>query len=261
MIGFIGGGNMAEALIKGISSLGKTSIIVSEPRADRREYIGKTYGVVTTESNREAAGRANIIILAVKPQNMADVLDELAGVVTQEKTVVSIAAGITIAYLQSRLQTGLLIRVMPNTPALVQEGMSVLSLCSCLPEKVIAPVRDIFSSIGKVLTLPEKYMNAVTALSGSGPAFVALFAEAMTASGEKMGLTYDIASELSIQTLIGTAKMLETGMPPETLRKMVTSPGGTTAAGVKVFEENGLRELVGQALDAARKRAEELASA
>ena len=261
MIGFIGGGNMAEALIKGISTFGKTSIIVSEPRADRREYLRKTYGVFTTESNSEAASQANIIILAVKPQQMADVLDEITGVVTQEKTVVSIAAGITISYLQSKIQTERLIRVMPNTPALVQEGMSVLSLCSCLPEKVIAPVRDIFSSIGKVLTLPEKHINAVTALSGSGPAFVALFAEAMTASGEKMGLTYDVASELAIQTLIGTAKMLETGMPPENLRKMVTSPGGTTAAGLKVFEEKGFYELVGQALDAARKRAEELASA
>jgi pyrroline-5-carboxylate reductase len=261
MIAFIGGGNMAEALIKGITSLGKTSIIVSEPRADRRDYLGKTYGVLTTESNSEAAGSGNIIVLAVKPQNMVDVLNEITGVVTQEKTVVSIAAGITLSFLQSKLQTGRLVRVMPNTPALVQEGMSVLSLCSCLPDNVIAPVRDIFSSIGRVLILPEKYMNAVTALSGSGPAFVALFAEALTASGEKMGLTHDNAAELAIQTLIGTAKLLETGMPPEALRKMVTSPGGTTAAGVKVFEEKGLYELVGQALDAARKRAEELASA
>jgi len=261
MIGFIGGGNMAEALIKGILSRGKTSIIVSEPRQDRREYLGKTYGVFTAESNTEAVGWASIIVLAVKPQNMADVLNEIAGAVTQEKTVVSIAAGIPLSYLQSRLQTGRLIRVMPNTAALVQEGMSVLSLCSCLPENVIAPIRDIFLSIGKVLTLPEKYMDTVTALSGSGPGFVALFTEAMIMSGEKMGLTHDVASELSIQTLIGTAKLLETGMPPETLRKMVTSPGGTTAAGVKVFEEKGLFELVGQALDAARKRSEELASA
>jgi pyrroline-5-carboxylate reductase len=261
MIGFIGGGNMAEALVKGILSHGKSSIIVSEPREDRRHYLGKTYGVFTTESNSEAAGWANIVILAVKPQNMADVLDEIKGVVTQDKTVVSIAAGIPIAFLQSRLQTDKLIRVMPNTPALVLEGMSVLSLCSCLPENVIAPVRDIFLSIGRVLTLPEKYMNAVTALSGSGPGFVALFAEAMIASGEKMGLTRDNAAEMAIQTIIGTAKLLETGMPPENLRKMVTSPGGTTAAGVKVFAEKGLYQLVEQALDAARKRAEELASA
>jgi pyrroline-5-carboxylate reductase len=139
--------------------------------------------------------------------------------------------------------------------------MSVISLCSCLPANIIAPVRDIFISIGKVLTLPEKNMDAVTALSGSGPGFVALFTEAMIESGEKMGLTRDNASELAVQTVIGTARLLETGMPPANLRKMVTSPGGTTAAGVKVFEEKGLVTLVTQALGAAKKRAEELASA
>jgi pyrroline-5-carboxylate reductase len=261
MIGFIGGGNMAEALIKGILSRENKKVIVSEPREDRRDFLSRTYSVLTTASNIEAVGPAEIIVLAVKPQNIAAVLDEISGSVTAEKTVVSIAAGITLAFLQSRLKTERLIRVMPNTPALVQEGMSVISLCSCLPPQVIAPVRDIFISIGKVLTLPEKHMDAVTALSGSGPGFVALFTEAMIASGEKMGLTKDNASELAIQTVIGTAKLLETGMPPETLRKMVTSPGGTTAAGVKVFEEKGLAVLVAQALGAAKKRAEELASA
>jgi len=261
MIGFIGGGNMAEALIKGILSRENKKVIVSEPREDRRDFLSRTYGVLTTASNTEAVGQAEIIVLAVKPQNMAAVLDEISGGITAEKTVVSIAAGITLAFLQSRLKTERLIRVMPNTPALVQEGMSVISLCSCLPPHVIAPVRDIFISIGKVLTLPEKHMDAITALSGSGPGFVALFTEAMIAGGEKMGLTRDNASELAIQTVIGTAKLLETGMPPETLRKMVTSPGGTTAAGVKVFEEKGLAALVAQALKAAKKRADELASA
>jgi len=261
MIGFIGGGNMAEALIKGILSRENKKVIVSEPREDRRDFLSKTYGVLTTASNTEAVGSADIIVLAVKPQNMAVVLDEISGVITADKTVVSIAAGITLAFLQSRLKTERLIRVMPNTPALVQEGMSVISLCSCLPANIIAPVRDIFISIGKVLTLPEKHMDAVTALSGSGPGFVALFTEAMIESGEKMGLTRDNASELAVQTVIGTAKLLETGMPPENLRKMVTSPGGTTAAGVKVFEEKGLVTLVTQALGAAKKRAEELASA
>jgi pyrroline-5-carboxylate reductase len=261
MIGFIGGGNMAEALIKGILSRDNKKVIVSEPREDRRDFLSKTYGVLTTASNTEAVGPADIIVLAVKPQNMAVVLDEISGVITADKTVVSIAAGITLAFLQSRLKTERLIRVMPNTPALVQEGMSVISLCSCLPANIIAPVRDIFISIGKVLTLPEKHMDAVTALSGSGPGFVALFTEAMIESGEKMGLTRDNASELAVQTVIGTARLLETGMPPANLRKMVTSPGGTTAAGVKVFEEKGLVTLVTQALGAAKKRAEELASA
>ncbi|MBI3353581.1 MAG: pyrroline-5-carboxylate reductase, partial [Nitrospirae bacterium] len=188
MIGFIGGGNMAEALIKGIRGKGQGSreeIFVSEPREDRKKYLEQTYSIKTTSDNKEVASSCNIIILAVKPQNMASVLDEIADVITDEKTVVSIAAGIKLSFLQSKLKTKRLIRVMPNTPALVQEGMSVISLCECFSDTDIATVREIFMSIGKVLTLPEKNMNAVTALSGSGPAFIALFVEAMIESGER----------------------------------------------------------------------------
>jgi pyrroline-5-carboxylate reductase len=262
MIGFIGGGNMAEAIIKGVKSQEsgvRRDILVSEPREDRRKYLQQTYGIKTTGSNKEVASSCNIIILAVKPQNMAVVLDEIADLITEDKTVVSIAAGITLSYLQSKLKTKKLIRVMPNTPAIVQEGMSVMSLCECFSDRDIAIVRDIFMSVGKVLTLPEKYIDTVTAVSGSGPAFVALFIEAMIEAGEKMGLSKDNASELAIQTLIGTAKLLDTGMPPVKLREMVTSPGGTTAAGLKVFEEKGFKDIVYDALHAAKKRAEELA--
>jgi pyrroline-5-carboxylate reductase len=262
MIGFIGGGNMAEAIIKGVKgqeSGVRRDILVSEPREDRRKYLQQTYGIKTTGSNKEVASSCNIIILAVKPQNMAVVLDEIADLITEDKTVVSIAAGITLSYLQSKLKTKKLIRVMPNTPAIVQEGMSVMSLCECFSDRDIAIVRDIFMSVGKVLTLPEKYIDTVTAVSGSGPAFVALFIEAMIEAGGKMGLSKDNASELAIQTLIGTAKLLDTGMPPVKLREMVTSPGGTTAAGLKVFEEKGFKDIVYDALHAAKKRAEELA--
>ncbi|MBI5042893.1 MAG: pyrroline-5-carboxylate reductase [Nitrospirae bacterium] len=262
MIGFIGGGNMAEALIKGVRSsefgVRSINILVSEPREDRRKYLEQTYSIKTTPNNKEVATLCNIIILAVKPQNMASVLDEIADLVTDEKTVVSIAAGITLSNLQGKLKTKKLIRVMPNTPALVQEGMSVLSLCECFSDRDIAAVREIFMSIGKVMTLPEKYMNAVTALSGSGPAFIALFIEAMTDAGVKMGLSRDNASELVAQTLLGTARLLDTGMAPDRLREMVTSPGGTTAAGLKVFDEKGLKNIVIEALQAAQKRAEEL---
>lgn len=258
MIGFIGGGNMAEALIKGMTSHGMRDIIVSEPGEERRNYLERSYGVMTTPLNRPVASSCNIIVLAVKPQNIAAVLDEISGVITEEKTVVSIAAGITLSYLQSKLKTRRLIRVMPNTPALVQEGMTVMSLCECFSDRDIATVREMFMSVGRVLTLPEKYMNAVTALSGSGPAFVALFVEAMVEAGVKMGLNRDNALELAIQTLIGAARLFETGMTPETLREMVTSPGGTTAAGLKVFGEKDLTGLVGDALLAALKRAEEL---
>ncbi|HSW61711.1 MAG TPA: pyrroline-5-carboxylate reductase [Dissulfurispiraceae bacterium] len=258
MIGFIGGGNMAEALIKGMRIEGIRDIIVSEPKEERRHYLESTYHVRTTASNPEVIGASTIIILAVKPQNMGQVLDEITGGVDENKTIVSIAAGITLAYLQSKLKTTRLVRVMPNTPALVLEGMSVLSLCSCLPGPVIAPVRQIFMSIGKVTTLPEKQINAVTALSGSGPAFIALFIESMIAAGEALGLSSESARELAIQTLIGTAKQIGEGMSPEKLREMVTSPGGTTAAGLAAFQEKGLKEITISALQSAHKRAEEL---
>ncbi|MEW6584438.1 MAG: pyrroline-5-carboxylate reductase [Nitrospirota bacterium] len=258
MIGFIGGGNMAEALIKGIRQGGKKDIIVSEPRADRRAYLEKTYGVTTTSDNKEVTKRCNIIIFAVKPQNMDEVTAEIADTLAKEAIVISIAAGITLSYLSSRLKTDRIIRVMPNTPALVLEGMSVLSLCECIADKEMSIVRDIFMSVGKVLVLPEKYMDAVTALSGSGPAFFAYFVEAMIEAGEKVGLSRENASDLAIQTMSGTAKMLDTGMPPAKLREMVTSPGGTTAAGLKIFEERNMKTLIADVIGAAKKRSEEL---
>ncbi|MEW5747091.1 MAG: pyrroline-5-carboxylate reductase [Nitrospirota bacterium] len=258
MIGFIGGGNMAEALIKGMAGQGMRDILVSEPREERRTFLRQAYGIRTTASNRDVASSCSIVVLAVKPQNMGPVLDEIAADVPPETTVVSIAAGISLAFLQSKLGTKRLVRVMPNTPSLVLEGMSVLSLCECFDDREVARVREIFMSVGKVLTLPEKYLDAVTAVSGSGPAFIALFVEAMIDAGGRLGLAREHAAELSQQTLLGTAKLLETGMTPEQLRAMVTSPGGTTAAGLAVFEEKGLKAVVADALAAAKRRAEEL---
>ncbi len=147
---------------------------------------------------------------------------------------------------------------MPNTPALVQEGVSVLSMCECIHDREMGIVKEIFMSIGRVLILPEKYMDAVTALSGSGPAFFALFVEHMIQGGVEIGLSKDTSSELAIQTFIGTAKLLESGISPENLRIMVTSPGGTTAAGLKVFEETGFKDIILKVLLAAKKRSEDL---
>ncbi len=258
MIGFIGGGNMAEALIKGILRSGKKDIIVSEPRGDRRSYLEETYGVQATPDNREVCRRSPVVILAVKPQNMDEVTDEISGSLSGDALVISIAAGITLSYLSSRLKTRKIVRVMPNTPALVQRGMSALSLCECIQERERAVVRDIFASVGRVIVLPEKHMDAVTALSGSGPAFFALFTEKMIEAGTALGLSDTDASELAIQTMIGTAQLLETGMPPARLREMVTSPGGTTAAGLRVFDEGGLSALVLAAVKAAALRSREL---
>jgi len=259
VIGFIGGGNMAEAMIKGIVQSGLKDIIVSEPRDDRRAYLEKTYGIKVSPDNREIVRNSHIIILAVKPQNMDDVTNGITDLISNDKIIISIAAGITLSYLSSRLnKTSKIIRVMPNTPALVQEGMSVLSMFECIADKEMVFIRDIFMSIGKVLVLPEKYMDAVTALSGSGPAFIALFVESMIEAGVAVGLSRENAAELAIQTLIGTAKLLETGMPPDKLREMVTSPGGTTAAGLGVFEQKGLKNIVTAVIEAARDRSKEL---
>ena len=257
-IGFIGGGNMAEAMIKGMTSRDMKDILVSDPRNERRQYLQENFGIETTGSNKEVASSCNIIILAVKPQNMETVVSEISETVTGEKTVVSIAAGITLDYLSSRLKTEKLIRVMPNTPALVQEGMSVMSLCECFSGRDIALVREILMSVGKVITLPEKYMDAVTAVSGSGPAFIALFIEAMIEGGIKSGLNNDDALTLAVQTLAGASKLLDSGMSPLKLREMVTSPGGTTEAGLKIFDEKGFKGIVSDAVEAAKNRAGEL---
>ncbi len=258
MIGFIGGGNMTEAIIKGILAKHGRDIMVSEPVDKRRAYLEKTYNIKTTHNNKEVVKNCNIIILAVKPQNMASVTAGISDEISNDKLVVSIAAGITLAYLSSRLKTTKIIRVMPNTPALVQEGMSVMSMCECINDKEMQVIKDIFMSSGLLLALPEKYMNAVTALSGSGPAFFAYFVEAMIEGGVRMGLGKDDAATLAVQTFLGTAKLLDTGINPSKLREMVTSPGGTTAAGLKLFEDRGFKEIVIASIEAATNRAKEL---
>ncbi len=258
MIGFIGGGNMAEAIIKGIFVKHGGDIIVSEPVDKRRAYLEETYHIKTTPDNKEVVRNCNIIILAVKPQNMDDVTAQIADVISEDKIIVSIAAGITLSYLSSRLNTAKIIRVMPNTPALVQEGMSVMSMCECMHDKEIGLIKDIFMSIGILISLPEKYMDAVTALSGSGPAFIAYFIEAMIEGGIKTGLSKDNATELAVQTLLGTARLLDTGISPSKLREMVTSPKGTTAAGLKVLEGKGLKDIVTATIEAAANRSKEL---
>jgi pyrroline-5-carboxylate reductase len=258
MIGFIGGGNMAEAMIKGMLQSNIKDIIVSEPRAERRDYLTNTYKIKTTFDNKMTVKLSDIIILAVKPQNMEEVLDEIKESLTDDKLIISIAAGITLSYLNSKLNKSKIIRVMPNTPALVQEGMSVLSMQECIHNKEMDVVRSIFMSIGKVLVLPEKYMDAVTALSGSGPGFLAYFVESMIEGGIKVGLDKTISSELAIQTFIGTAKLLETGLQPTKLREMVTSPAGTTAEGLKVCEEKNLKDIIISVIEAATRRSKEL---
>lgn len=258
MVAFIGGGNMAEALIRGMVDAGRRDIIVSDPVEERRNHLVETYGVRTTASNTEAVNAASVVVLAVKPQQMSEVLDEIALAVTKEHTVVSIAAGITLGFIQERLKSDKVIRAMPNMGAQVGEGMTAMSLCECFTGKGINLAKEIFMSSGRVLMLPEKHIDAVTALSGSGPAFVALFIGAMAEAGEKAGLTHDDAVALAVQTAVGTAKLMDGGLEPRKLIEKVRSPGGTTAEGLKVFEGKGLEGIVAEAIDAAIRRAKEL---
>lgn len=260
MIGFIGGGNMAEALIRGLIKEGKRNIIVSEPVEERRRYLEKCYGIKTTQSNNDLVKAVDIIVLAVKPQNIREVLNEIKDNVSDKHTVVSIAAGIPLNLIKNYLKTDKLIRAMPNLAAIVGESMTVLAICECLEMKVVAPVRDIFMSVGKVITLPEHYMNLVTALSGSGPGFFCYILEQFIQVATEMGFSEDIASELLIQTFIGTAKLLDSGLPPDKIRQKVTSPGGTTEAGLNVLSEGLLREILLKTVNEATKRAKELSS-
>ncbi|GAB6183445.1 pyrroline-5-carboxylate reductase [Thermodesulfovibrio hydrogeniphilus] len=258
MIGFIGGGNMAEALIRGLIKEGKKNVIVSEPIEERRRYLEKCYGIKTTQSNTELVKQSDIIVLAVKPQNIKEVLEEIKDTVTENHTVVSIAAGVPLNLIKNYLRTDRLIRAMPNLAATVGEAMTVLAICECLEMKIVAPVRDIFMSVGKVITLPEHYMNLVTALSGSGPGFLCYILEQLIDVAAELGFSEDIASELLIQTFIGTAKLLDSGLPPDKIRQKVTSPGGTTEAGLKVLSDGTLRDILLKTVKAATERAKEL---
>ncbi len=251
---------MAEALISGMKEAGsKETIIVSEPLGDRREFLKERYGVSVTADNAEAASKASIIVLAVKPQQMDKAIADIAPHVDESKTVVSIAAGITIKFYRDRLKTEKIVRVMPNMGALKGESMSVMSFCDCFGDADTNRVKEIFMSSGVAISQPEKHMDAVTALSGSGPAFIALFIESMIEAGVSLGLTRDDATVLALQTLRGTTEVLDGGPTPAKLIEMVRSPGGTTAEGLATFEELGLQQTVRKALEAAARRSKELA--
>ncbi|MBF0458707.1 MAG: pyrroline-5-carboxylate reductase [Nitrospirae bacterium] len=255
MIGFIGGGNMAEALIKGIGRAG--DIMISEPSEQRRLHIEKTYAVNTTNDNKALAAAADIIIIAVKPQIISTIAEELSGMDLSKKTLVSIAAGVSISYLKHAFRTDNVVRVMPNTPALVLKGMSVISAADGISPEQMDKIAGIFASIGKIHFLPERHMDAVTAVSGSGPAFISFFAEAMIKGGMALGLDEETVTLLTIQTLNGTSELLAS-RSPAALIKMVSSPGGTTVAGLQVMQERDAAGLVADVLRAAASRSAEL---
>lgn len=261
-IAFVGGGQMAEALIGGMLSAklcGPEQIRAADPAAGRLDHLKQAFGIQTGGSNREAADWGDIVVLAVKPQALDGVLKEIGSELARG-LVVSIVAGVSISRIADACGCRIrAIRAMPNMPAIVREGMTALAFGSDVQAQDVASVRRIFESVGKVVEVEERLMDAVTGLSGSGPAYVFLAIEALTDGGVKMGLPRDIAGVLAGQTVLGAARMLlETGQHPARLKDQVASPGGTTIAGLHRLEQGGLRATLIDAIEAATKRSQEL---
>jgi pyrroline-5-carboxylate reductase len=262
-IAFLGGGNMAEALIKGLIVAGAAKpdqILVMDISSDRLEYLKKTYGVMPQKSNLDATRGAGVIVLSVKPQVIERVLGEISSAVDENKLVISIAAGIVIDKLEKALSgKPRVVRVMPNTPALVLAGAAALAGGKNATSEDLALARNIFNSVGRAVIVEEKLMDAVTGLSGSGPAYVFMIIDALSDAGVKAGLPRELALELAAQTVYGAAKMvLETNEHPGKLRDMVTSPGGTTIEGLHALEKGKLRAVLMNAVEAATARSKEL---
>lgn len=262
-LAIIGGGKMGEALVGGLVDAGwkPTDIVVSEIHEERRAFLEKSYGIAVTDDSVEAVKDAATILLAVKPQDMETVLAEIAGFLNEGQLLMSIAAGIPIAFFESRLTAHVpVVRAMPNTPALLREGAAAIAGGTFATPEHMQTADSILSATCRIVHLPEKYLDAVTGVSGTGPAYVFFLAEALIEAAVGVGLPRDVATELSIQTLLGAARMLrETGKHPVELREEVTSPGGTTVAAMRVLERAGVRSAFLDAVRAATDRSRELA--
>jgi pyrroline-5-carboxylate reductase len=254
---------MAEAMIRGLLDAGLVTagqLMASDILEARRQHIQQRFGLRAVAGSPEVAATASILILAVKPQDMEAALKAIAPSVDQTKTVISIAAGTSIASLADRLPSkARIVRVMPNAPALVLAGAAGIARGEHATAQDLEVAVAIFSAVGRAVVVEEKHLDAVTGLSGSGPAYVFLFIEALADAGVKMGLARDVAKLLAAQTVLGAAKMLlESGRHPAELKDLVASPGGTTIAGLHALERGGLRGIVMEAVEAATIRSREL---
>jgi len=262
-IGFIGTGNMGEALIAGLLKAKFTPpdrVVAFDADGEKLRFVQKEYGIEKASDNRHLASRCDPILLCVKPQSMKEVIEELSESIDSSKLLISIAAGVPLyaieAYARKQLR---LIRVMPNIAVLVQEGASAIAPGNLATDEDLQLVKSIFDCVGRSITVNESLMDAVTGLSGSGPAYVFLVIEALTDAGVHLGMTRTQALALATQTVMGSVKLLsETKGHPTLLREKVTSPGGTTAAGLYKLEEGGLRKIIIDAVIAAAQRSKEL---
>jgi pyrroline-5-carboxylate reductase len=262
-IGFLGTGNMAEALIKGILAsrlVEPASIIGSDPRKQRCDELAKRYGIRATTSNVEVVAAADLVFLSVKPQIIDRVCEEVASALRKDALIVSVAAGTPASAIESLLPPGTrVVRTMPNTPALVAAGATAIAPGTHATDEDVALARRVFEAVGMAVVLEEGQLDAVTGLSGSGPAYVFLIIEALSDAGVKMGLSRYNAQALAAQTVLGAAKLLlDTGEHPGRLKDMVTSPGGTAIAGLHTLEAGGLRTTLIDAVEAATERSRAL---
>jgi pyrroline-5-carboxylate reductase len=263
-VAFLGGGKMGEALVSGLirsGGRGVDEITVTCRREERARELAGKYGVNATLTDPAAIADADTLVLMVKPQDMEDLLAQIGPSVRTDQLVVSFAAGIRTSFVEKHLPDGVpVVRVMSNVAVLVDEAMSVVSAGSHAEDEHLAAAEELLGYVGKVLRLSESSLDAITATSGSGPAYFFLLAEAMIEACILLGLSRDVATDLIVQTMLGSAKMLrDTGMHPVELREMVTSPGGTTIAAIRILEETGVRAAFLNAIDAARTRSAELA--
>ncbi|MEJ7705387.1 MAG: pyrroline-5-carboxylate reductase [Geodermatophilaceae bacterium] len=260
-LAIFGGGKIGEALVSGLLRGQRTidSLVVSERHPERAAYLAETYGIRAL-STVDAAAAVQVLLIAVKPQDIAQLLDDLAPHIRPAHLVVSVAAGIPTARIERSLPTGTpVVRVMPNTPALVDQAMSAISPGTHAGPEHLAVAETILASVGKVVRVPESQQDAVTALSGSGPAYFFFLVEAMIDAGILLGLPRTVAAELIVQTALGAATMLrDSGEHPVQLREAVTSPGGTTISAIRELERHGVRHALIAAIEAARDRSAEL---
>ena len=260
-LGCIGAGSMGGALLRGLMAAGRVQpqdVVFHDPDPGRQEAL-KNQGVAAARSNPEVM-QAKVVILAVKPQILRSVLAEIRDQAEPRHLVISLAAGVPLVVLEEFLQSSRVIRTMPNTPLLVQAGMTALSPGSRATPEDVDLALDLFRSVGRAEVIDEAHLDAVTAVSGSGPAFVAVFLEALADGGVKMGLTRTLALEFAAQTLLGTARLLlEKNLHPGLLKDLVASPGGTTIHGLHALEQGAFRTAVINAIEAATWRAQDLA--
>jgi pyrroline-5-carboxylate reductase len=263
-VAILGGGRIGEALLSGLLSSGwrgTDEVVVTDRREGRLAELRERYGVEATADNAAAVRDAQLVVVAVKPQDIDALLAEIGEHLTPEQTLVSVAAAIPTAHIEERIAPSVpVVRAMPNAPATVHEGMAGLCAGAHAGDPNLALAEEALAHLGRVVRVPESWMDAITAVSGSGPAYFALLAEAMIEAGILLGLSREVSTTLVVQTMFGTAKQLrDQGMHPVELRESVTSPGGTTIAAIRELEQAGVRAAFLNAIQAAMDRARELA--